>query len=46
MISPELFGQFLDAAEELEDISAFDSAMAEEGQNIPWDEVKAELGWV
>lgn len=45
IIAPELFDRFVAATEELEDISAFDAAMAEEGQNIPWDEVKAELGW-
>lgn len=31
--------------EELEDIRDFDEAMAEEGENIPWEQVKAELGW-
>lgn len=46
LIAPELFDRFVNAVEELEDISAFDTAMAEEGGNIPWDEVKAELGWV
>ncbi|MFA5606056.1 MAG: type II toxin-antitoxin system Phd/YefM family antitoxin [Leucobacter sp.] len=45
MIAPELFDSLVEAAEELEDISSFDEAMAEEGENIPWDEVKAELGW-
>ena len=34
------------APEELDDIAAFDAAMSEEGENIPWDELKAELGWV
>jgi len=46
MLAPEEFDRLVEAAEELEDIAAFDSAMAEEGENIPWDEVKAELGWV
>lgn len=46
MIAPELFDSFVEAAEELEDITSFDEAMAEEGENIPWDEVKTELGWV
>ncbi|MGH9105475.1 MAG: hypothetical protein ACRDZX_06485 [Acidimicrobiales bacterium] len=26
-------------------IDAFDAAIAEEGDNIPWDQVKADLGW-
>jgi len=34
------------ALEDSEDIAAFDEAMAEEGDNIPWDIVKADLGWV
>lgn len=45
IISPNLFEELLDAAEELEDIDSFDAAMAEEGENIPWEEAKAELGW-
>lgn len=45
IIAPELFDRFVEAAEELEDISAFDAAISEEGDNIPWEEVKAELGW-
>ncbi|MCU4187276.1 hypothetical protein K6U06_23135 [Acidiferrimicrobium sp. IK] len=28
-----------------EDVAAFDAAMAEEGDSIPWDQVKADLGW-
>lgn len=33
------------AAEEAEDIAAFDAAMAEGGPNIPWEQVKSDLGW-
>jgi len=29
----------------LADIAAFDQAMQEEGENIPWEQVKADLGW-
>jgi hypothetical protein len=35
----------LEAFEDAEDAAAFDAAMAEEGPNIPWDQVKADLGW-
>lgn len=45
LVSPERYEQMLDALEEIEDIAAFDAAMAEEGQNISWDQVKADLGW-
>jgi prevent-host-death family protein len=46
MISPEHYERMLDALEEAEDIAAFDEAMSEEGANIPWGQVKADLGWV
>ena len=45
MISPARYEELLDALEEVEDITAFDEAMAEEGPNIPWEQVKADLGW-
>jgi len=35
----------LTALEEVEDVAAFDASMAEEGPNIPWAQVKADLGW-
>lgn len=46
MVSPERYEQMMDALEEVEDVAAFDAAMVEEGPNIPWDEAKADLGWV
>jgi prevent-host-death family protein len=45
VISPAQYARLMDAAEEMEDVAAFDAAMAEEGPNIPWDQVKADLGW-
>lgn len=45
LVSMERYEQLLDALEEAEDITAFDAAMAEAGDNIPWDKVKADLGW-
>lgn len=45
LLSPQRYEQMLDALEEVEDIAAFDVAMAEEGENIPWVQVKADLGW-
>jgi prevent-host-death family protein len=45
LVSPERYQQLLEAVEEAEDIEAFDAAIAEEGDNIPWDKVKADLGW-
>jgi hypothetical protein len=29
----------------MEDVVAFDAAIAEEGPNVPWEEAKADLGW-
>jgi len=45
LISPERYDELMDALEEVEDIQAFDAAMAEIGPTIPWDQVKADLGW-
>jgi antitoxin Phd len=46
VISPEQYERMLEALEDAEDAAAFDEAMAEEGPNIPWAQVKADLGWV
>ncbi|MHA7268714.1 type II toxin-antitoxin system Phd/YefM family antitoxin [Arthrobacter sp. HLT1-20] len=46
VVSPERYERMLEALEEVEDIAAFDEAMTEEGPNIPWAQVKADLGWV
>lgn len=46
LISPEQYERMCDALEEVEDVAAFDEAMAEEGPNIPWAQVKSDLGWV
>ena len=45
LVSPERYEELIEALEDAEDVKAFDAAMAEEGPNIPWDEVKADLGW-
>jgi PHD/YefM family antitoxin component YafN of YafNO toxin-antitoxin module len=45
LISPERYEQLLEVEEEAEDVAAFDEALAEEGPNIPWEQVKADLGW-
>lgn len=45
VLSPEQYERMLEALEDSEDIAAFDAAMSEEGPNIPWAQVKADLGW-
>lgn len=45
LVSPEQYERLMDALEEVEDARAFDDAMADEGENIPWAQAKADLGW-
>lgn len=45
LVSPERYEQLMTALEDAEDVAAFDAAMTEEGPNIPWEQVKADLGW-
>lgn len=45
VISPEQYERMMDALEEVDDVRAFDAAMADEGENIPWAQAKADLGW-
>lgn len=45
LISPERYEELVAALEEAEDVATFDAAIAEEGANLPWEQVKAELGW-
>jgi antitoxin Phd len=45
LLSPERYEELVEALEEADDVVAFDAAMTEEGPNIPWDQVKADLGW-
>lgn len=45
VVSPEQYERMLDALEDAEDLAAFDAAMEEEGPNVPWAQVKADLGW-
>jgi antitoxin Phd len=46
LVSPERYEEMMEALEDAEDVAAFDSSMAEEGPNIPWEQVKADLGWM
>lgn len=45
LVSAERHAQLIAALEELEDVRAFDVARSEEGENLPWEQVKADLGW-
>ncbi|WP_181274590.1 type II toxin-antitoxin system Phd/YefM family antitoxin [Brevibacterium oceani] len=45
VISAAEYERLMAAAEEIEDVAAFDEAMSEEGDNIPWEQVKSDLGW-
>lgn len=45
LVSPEQYEKLVAALEDAEDVAAFDAATSEEGPNIPWDQVKVDLGW-
>lgn len=45
IVSAAEYERMRDALDELEDIAAFDAALAEEGPNLPWAQAKADLGW-
>ena len=45
IVSPEHYDELLEAFEESQDVAAFDAALSEEGNNIPWEQVKIDLGW-
>jgi prevent-host-death family protein len=45
VVSPERYAKLMEAVEDAEDVAAFDEAMADEGPNIPWAQVKTDLGW-
>lgn len=46
VISPERYDALLEAEEELEDVEAFDQALAEDSPTIPWEQVRVDLGWL
>lgn len=45
VVSPAHYEELLDALEEQRELTAFDAALDEEGEDIPWAQVKADLGW-
>ncbi len=46
MVSPDQYDEMLEALEESQDVAAFDAALIEDGDNIPWEQVKSDLGWL
>jgi antitoxin Phd len=46
LVSPEQYEKLVAALEDAEDVAEFDAAMSEEGPNIPWEQVKRDLGWM
>lgn len=46
LVSPARYEELLEAFEDAEDVAAFDAALADEGPNLPWEQVKTDLGWV
>jgi prevent-host-death family protein len=46
VVGSQEFDRLIQASQEAEDVAAFDQAMAEDGMNLPWEQAKADLGWV
>jgi antitoxin Phd len=44
LISPKRYEELMDALEEIEDIIAVTAALEDPSPNIPWEEVKRQLG--
>jgi prevent-host-death family protein len=44
IISPSLYEKMIEAMEEIEDLSAYDAALADKEPAIPWEQVKKDLG--
>ncbi|MFJ6280463.1 hypothetical protein [Arthrobacter subterraneus] len=44
-MSSEQHEHNVDELEDNDDVQAFDAAMAEKGDNIPWKQALTELGW-
>lgn len=45
LVSPEQYDGLIAASEDADDTAAYDAAVNEEGPNIPWEQVKTDLGW-
>lgn len=45
LVSPERYNELMNALEDTQDVADFDAAMEEEGPNVPWEQVKVDLGW-
>jgi prevent-host-death family protein len=45
IVSPDQYDEMLEALDESQDVVAFDLALEEAGVNIPWEQVKSDLGW-
>ena len=43
-MSPKQYEKLTDVLEDADDVDVFDAAMAKEGENMPWGQVKADLG--
>ncbi len=44
LINSERFYELVEAEEEIEDLRAYDESIRDTSPNIPWDEVKRDLG--
>ncbi|HVV75429.1 MAG TPA: type II toxin-antitoxin system prevent-host-death family antitoxin [Mycobacteriales bacterium] len=44
LVTSEFYERAVEALEDAEDIAAAHAALAEDGESVPWETVKAELG--
>ena len=44
IVSPAQYDAMQEALEESQDNAAFDASLLEEGENIPWEQVRSDLG--
>jgi hypothetical protein len=44
-VSPDQYDEMLETPEKFQDVAAFDAVLGEIGNNIPWEQVKTDLGW-
>lgn len=45
LISPERYEELLSAFDEVNDVAALDASLVESAPTVPWDQVRADLGW-
>ena len=45
LLNPDRYDELLEAIDDVQSASDFEPSFSSEGANIPWERVKADLGW-